>query len=643
LDKSELFFTISSAGHVDHGKTSVIRRLTGIDPDRLKEEKQRQMTTDLGFAHCRIEAPPDEPFSHFAFGFIDVPGHGKFLKNMLAGVGCLDMALLVVAGDEGVMPQTRQHAEILSLLGVHQVLLVITKADLVDETTAQTSESKARSLLEDLKMSVMSSVHVDSLSGKGFDRLLTALQECALKLAVAKIDATQSVDAYMPVDRVFSKAGHGTVVTGTLVRGTLEQGSNVWLEPLGVKARVRGMETFGHAIQQAGGGQRLAVNLATKEGDRLARGAILSGTSLTGTKQILATIQTAYGKGKDIKMAVPIRLYHGTSEHQAKIAWAQNGSTEHCYCQILLEEPLFCLPGERFVARETDGSILGGIILAKSRPRWLNRPKAIQLLDLLAPATKLNLVGAIDFLLDSHPDHLFSKEFLADFVPLASRPDLPNALADARFLDTNGFICKNSFASEIKNKIVSAVKTHAEKAAQNFGEVEISAEKLRTEKFPRINHDIFLALITQIENSKQLKRIGDRLVPWNAPTVKNLGSAVKEEVREILRENFCIEITSIAAQLNKRAEELKSVYAELEKCGEVRFVQKEFLSSSQSIAAAHEALSQLWMEKKSISPSDFKEKINVTRKYAMALLSFFDDELITRRVAEGRILLKPYK
>ena len=641
MDKPELFFTIASAGHVDHGKTSVIRRLTGIDPDRLKEEKQRQMTTDLGFAHCKVEAPPDEPFSHFAFGIIDVPGHGKFLKNMLAGVGCLDMALLVVACDEGVMPQTRQHAEILSLLGVRQVLLVMTKVDLVDEATAAENEAGVRTLLDELKMSIMNAVRLDSISGKNFDLLLPALQKCALTLVAGKKSAVQEIDAYMPVDRVFSKAGHGLVVTGTLVRGTLAQGSNVWLEPLGAKARVRGLETFGHTIQKAEGGQRLAVNLATKEGDRLERGAIISGAELAGTKQILTTLQSAYGKGRELKSPVPIRLYHGTAEHQAKISWAQKSGDHNCFCQILIEEPLFCQPGERFIARETDGNIMGGQVLAKSRPRWLTRQNAIRLLELLV---EQNFAEALDLLLEAHPDHLIAKEFLADFAPLASRARLLNTLADNdRFTQINGLICKTSFALEIQNKIVSAVEAHAAQAAKNFGEFDISVEKLRTEKFPRINHDAFLILVSSLENSKRLKRSGDRLMPWNAPTTKHLGSAAMDEVKAILAQNFCIEIASVIDRLNRKPEELKSIFLELEKNGEARIVQKDFLSSSQSIAAAHRALTQLWQEKKSISPSDFKEKINVTRKYAMALLSFFDDELVTRRNPAGRILLKPFK
>jgi selenocysteine-specific elongation factor len=599
------------------------------------------MTTDLGFAHCSVEVPAGEPFSHFAFGFIDVPGHGKFLKNMLAGVGCLDMALLVVACDEGVMPQTRQHAEILSLLGVNQVLVVMTKSDLADETTAARSESGVRSLLDDFKMSIMDSVRVDSISGKGFDRLLLTLQKCAATLVAAKKNAINTFDAYMPVDRVFSKAGHGTVVTGTLVRGTLEQGNNVWLEPLGVKARIRGLETFGHAIEKAEGGQRLAVNLATKEGDRLERGAIISGALLSGTKQVLTTLQYANGKGKEIKVATPIRLYHGTSEHLGKIAWAQKGSADTYFCQILLNEQLFCQAGERFIARETDGSIMGGKVLAKLRPRWLTRQKAIQLLELLAEP---NFAEAVHFLLEAHPDHLMAKDTITDFVPLVSRSDLASILThDDRFMHIDGLICKSSFASELQNKIVNAVELHAAEAANNFGKIEISAEKLRTEKFPRINHDVFLSLVSLLENSKRLKRSGDLLVPWNAPAARNLEAGVKDDLNGILAENFCIEIAAIASRLNKKPEELKPVLAQLEKSGEARIVQKEFVSSAKSIAEAHLALSQLWQEKKEITPSEFKERINVTRKYAMALLSFFDDDLVTRRTTSGRILLKPFK
>ena len=221
-----LYFTVATAGHVDHGKTSVLRCLTGIDPDRLKEEKQRQMTTDLGFAHLNLpsgnESSPD-----IVVGFIDVPGHGKFLKNMLAGVGGIHMALLVVAADEGPMPQTVRHVKILSLLGIRQAVVVLTKIDVAPPARQTEVTEKVRSLLETYGLECLDIVPVSCTQVKGFDQL----RQC-LKKSLSHVEPPPSLSgALLPIDRVFSKSGYGVVITGTLVRGSLAVGTRSRLSP----------------------------------------------------------------------------------------------------------------------------------------------------------------------------------------------------------------------------------------------------------------------------------------------------------------------------------------------------------------------------------------------------------------------------
>lgn len=272
LEKNSIvYFTVATAGHVDHGKTSLLRALTGIDPDRLKEEKLRGLTTDLGFAHLSLKS--DDGSATTKIGFVDVPGHGKFLKNMLAGVGGIDMALLVVAADEGPMPQTDQHAKILALLGVKNVLLIVTKIDLASVEEQQSAALAAQKMLAKYDLICVNSIFVSSTTKRGLDEIVPALL-IGLKNVV---DRTERLDSpvYLPIDRVFTKTGYGTVVTGTLVRGTLDVGSNVLVEPGSLSARIRGMESFGKSINKAHAGQRLAINLVLKQTKPLERGQAL--------------------------------------------------------------------------------------------------------------------------------------------------------------------------------------------------------------------------------------------------------------------------------------------------------------------------------------------------------------------------------
>ncbi|MBX9694182.1 MAG: hypothetical protein K2Z81_17495, partial [Cyanobacteria bacterium] len=274
--KPTLHFTLATAGHVDHGKTSVLRALTGIDPDRLKEEKERQMTTDIGFAHLRlspsvIDAAGKDAISAFkkklgevgaegkedgelVVGFIDVPGHGKFLKNMLAGVGGIDLALIVVAADEGPMPQTVQHVKILSLLGVRKCIVVLTKIDLVGDDEKQFATQEIHDLVGRLGIEVLETVPVSAVKGVGIENLRSAIVRQVMQLparTTVNDSIGQPLPAYLPIDRVFSKSGYGVVVTGTLVYGHIKVGDNVFIEPGHSQARVRGLETFNRKLNEA--------------------------------------------------------------------------------------------------------------------------------------------------------------------------------------------------------------------------------------------------------------------------------------------------------------------------------------------------------------------------------------------------------
>jgi selenocysteine-specific elongation factor len=379
----DVYFTLATAGHVDHGKTSLIKALTGTNPDRLKEEQERQMTTDLGFAHLILPAPGKDGaagIGTLGLGFIDVPGHGKFLKNMLAGVGGIELALLVVAADEGPMPQTVQHIKILSLLGVSKAVVALTKADLVDQSRCAIVETKVRALLERFNISVVGLECVSTVKGEN-GQGIAALKETLAKTlanlnlkpssassapsspapvssssssssssapapaapappapasppASSKANAAPAaaVAGYLPIDRVFAKSGYGTVVTGTLVEGSFKVGDQVTIEPGGVAARIRGLETFGQAQEVARAGQRLAINLSAKEHKvTLIRGlCVLGGTKNVTSDLFLHVLDfgaendSDEGAEKKYKLTPqPIKLYHGTMEAAGSLRWLE--------------------------------------------------------------------------------------------------------------------------------------------------------------------------------------------------------------------------------------------------------------------------------------------------------------------------------
>jgi selenocysteine-specific elongation factor len=660
LGNDDLYFTVSTAGHVDHGKTSVLKRLTGIDTDRLKEEKERQMTTDLGFAHMRLPAP--QSFGedrYFQVGFIDVPGHGKFLKNMIAGVGALDMALLVVAADEGPMPQTLQHLEILSLIGVTRVLLVVTKIDLVNEQKVQSTIASVSKLLADHNLEMLQVACVSCVADSGFAQLKEAIATCLSKIPSRTISTLKDMPIYLPIDRAFSIVGHGLVVTGTLVRGTVRQGDTVWIEPLGAKARIRGLETFGHAIERANPGQRLALNLAVKDHDKVRRGQSILGVSSSKTQTMFAVLQAFAGTKKGQKLEIepqPLRLYHGTSEIAGHLRWCEEVSAIsaqtqapqaglqkraqlpfHCLAQIALEEPLIAEPDESFIVRFGDDELAGGTILLKSRPRWLGRKQLIEFANLLL---NNHFENAVLWFAQHAPQKILKIEALDLFMPLQWREKiLPSLIESDRMTQIGEFLISPNDLNDLQLQLQGKLSELEDSSSDYSG---ITLEKLRRSFSPPVERVIFDDVIDRLLQSNGIIKKGEKVLSARAKdkSKAQVNPLSVASVEKALANYVCIEVKELATACNLKESEVERAIKELEEQHKAKLIAHEFACSAQSIKRAHEILSQLWIEKQQITPSDFKERINITRKYAMAMLSYFDDTLVTRRVASGRVLLK---
>ncbi len=385
-----------TAGHIDHGKTALVRALTGIDTDRLEEEKRRGISIDLGFAH--LDLAPD-----LRIGFVDVPGHERFVKNMLAGVGGIDLVLLVIAADESIKPQTREHFDICRLLGIAQGVVVLTKADLVDRDTLILARLEAEDFVAGSFLEGAPIVEVSSTTGEGLDELRTRLTELA-----AKIPAKDSSRFFrLPIDRAFSMHGFGTVVTGTLISGSVAREQEVELHPGGRRLRVRGIQVHGQAAERALAGQRTALNLAGIEPLELARGMVLAEPGRFHATNVIDCALDLLPSAKPLKNRAPVHFHSGTAEVEAEVRLLETDAAlrpddalrpgARAFVRLVLRNPLLLAPGDRFIIRMFSPvvTIGGGVVIDITGRRYRRGDRAGQRLGVLergTPAERVTLL-----------------------------------------------------------------------------------------------------------------------------------------------------------------------------------------------------------------------------------------------------------
>jgi len=383
---------VGTAGHVDHGKSTLIRALTGIDPDRLREERERGMTIDLGFAWLTLPGGAD-------VGIVDVPGHQDFIRNMLAGVGGIDAVILVVAADEGVMPQTREHLAILELLGVERGVVALTKRDLVDDEWAALVRAEVRAALAATPLKDAPMVEVSATSRQGIAALVASL-EIVLGAAPPRRDVDRP---RLPIDRAFTMIGFGTVVTGTLVDGTLSVGEEVELVPSGLRGRIRGLQTHRRAIDSARPGSRVAANLTGIDKEAIARGMVLShpGT-IASTTAFGARLSLLHGVSGPLDHDDAVRVHSGTAEAIARASVLEGGPISpggSAWVQLRLATPMAVAVGDRFVIRRPSPSetLGGGTVADASGERARSRGDALAALARRsAPAPADRLLASFD-------------------------------------------------------------------------------------------------------------------------------------------------------------------------------------------------------------------------------------------------------
>ena len=626
---------VGTAGHIDHGKTALVKALTGIDADRLEEEKRRGITIDIGFAHLELPTPGGETLR---LGFVDVPGHERFVRNMLAGIGGIDVVLLVIAADESIKPQTCEHFDICRLLSVRRGITVLTKSDLVDPETLDVVRLEVEDFLRGTFLGQPSPiVPVSSLTGAGIEDLKRALVRVASE--VPSRDA--SSHARLPIDRVFSMKGFGTVVTGTLISGAIHKEVELEVFPKGKRVRVRGIQVHGAPSDQAVAGQRTAVNLAGATTEELARGMTLAPPATFNPTSRVDVQLSLLPSAKPLKDRARVHFHSYTSETIATVVLygkKQVSPGETAFAQLRLRDSTLLLPGDRFIIRKFSPVITigGGVVIENAPPAKIK--------DVTAYIAHLSSIAG-----ESRPDALRAR------VLFAAARGMTVAQAVARTAWTsqqvasvasslpeisrvNDFLISNSVLDGLRKRLVAELDAFHRKNPLVAG---ISREELRGQ-FPDASAEILTYALESVLKEKRVEFAGDLV------RLSGRGVAMKDEEAESQK---IIEAAFASAGLKVPA--LKDVLAGLkvdkaraQKIVTLLLRDKVLVKISGELVFHRDTLADLrkrMAAEKAKSPridvASFKDLTGVTRKYAIPLLEYLDREHVTRRVGDERVIL----
>ncbi len=633
---SEAFKIVGTAGHIDHGKSALVRTLTGTDPDRLQEEQERGITIDLGFAHLDLG-------DALRVGFIDVPGHERFVKNMLAGIGGIDAVLLVVAADESIMPQTREHLAICELLGVRTGVVAITKCDLVDAEIADLVELEIRDLLAGSSLADAPIIKTSAEDGHGLDTLRDTLAE--VLQAVAGRTDTGSVR--LPVDRVFTVRGFGTVVTGTLLSGSIGAGDELELLPAGTTVSVRGTQVYGAPIDRAIGGQRAAINLQGIDVDQVQRGdQLVTRNAMSPTYMLDARLNLL--PGHELKQQQRVRFHHGAAEILCRVAVLDAdavGEGGSALVQLRLESPYPCYPGDRFVIRRYSPmlTIGGGVVIDNLAAK--HRAHDAQLLEYLTILEK----GSAD-------------ERLAAIVGAAGAEGIGAAALRQRWAPTGSDIAAVATRLAAADTLVVTRRDplHVVDAAhfENLRVATLEAIDAFHRKQPlqpaMPKRELVAALprgLPSLVFDSVIDRLRDQETLHNKADGFALDShgitltAAQERLRDALLELYegaawaPPSFSEAAQRVDAAASDVESVFHLLLREGGLVRLRDDLVLHAARLDELIEQLQARHAAGDEFSVADFKGWTGVSRKHAIPLLEYLDQQRITRRVGDKRVRL----
>ncbi len=623
---------IGTAGHIDHGKTTLIKALTGIETDRLKEEKKRGITIELGFAYF------DLPSGRRA-GIVDVPGHEKFIKNMLAGVSGIDLVLFIVAADEGIMPQTVEHFDILNVLGVEKGIIVLTKADMVDEEMLELVTDDVLEYIEGTAFENSPIIPVSAITGMNLDLLADTIDKETFSIK----EHNDQAPFRLNVDRVFTMKGHGTVITGTLLEGTIFVDDEIEIYPENVKTKARSIQVHGIDSDKAFAGQRTAINLTNIKKEDIKRGDVLAKPdSLTTTHIIDVSIKLLEHSKRELRHGSRVKFYHGTQEVIARLILLDREKItpgEEAFAQFRLEKPTACKHGDRFVLRfyspmETIG---GGIILdSKATKHKRYNSDVIESMFLIEK-------GSIDELIISMIEkekNLFVS--LDDIMKQISESELIINEGMVKLVSENTILqlVKNNYSHVEKiNKLIEEIviflnKYHDENPLKSG----VNQEEIRSKFLKNIKKSQFDALMNYfVENG--IVKSDNGIISLKSFQIKLSKEQMikKDEILKMFKKSEFKPptIKQLQAQYSKKEYELINI---LINEGLLVKINSDMIFEKNFYLSAKKDIILYIQENKLIKVKDLKDLMDISRKYSVPLLEHFDDVKLTKRVEDYRIL-----
>ena len=634
---------IGTAGHIDHGKSALVRALTGTDPDRLKEEKARGITIDLGFAHLELDG--------LTLAFVDVPGHERFVRNMLAGAGGIDVVMLVVAADESVMPQTREHFQICRLLRVPAGLIVLTKYDLADADMRELARMEIKDLVAGSFLDDAPIVEVSSKTGKGLDQLRDVLS----RTAVALPGRSAQGPARLPVDRVFSVKGFGTVVTGTLVSGSVAVEDSLEVLPRGRTVKVRGVQVHGKGAASASAGHRVALNLGGAEAGQVERGDTLSSPgALQPTRRIDALLDVL-PEARPIRHGSRVRFHQGTTEVLGRVAVAARreagptseiGAGASGFARIRFERPAVLTRGDRFILRAYSPTITigGGVTLDPHPARGAIRTSAgLARFEKLAAGMGASPDAAIEAFLEERQEGGLAMTALAARAGLTAeqtRAAAARLVTRGRALVIEAHVIAREPVERLRTRLIAAVEAHH--AAEPLSE-GLSREEARERIFGRAAAPVFEHVVaTLVQEGRMAGR--DRLsLAGRQVTLSEEEAHVHTALDRLYRE------AGLAPpDLASAASAAGMPLATAERMSRLMLKQKSLVKIDTLLFHADvvaklkddvRALKAGGAATPKVDVGSFKEKYGISRKFAIPLLEYLDRERVTRRVGDARVVL----
>ncbi len=627
---------LGTAGHIDHGKTSLVKALTGVDTDRLKEEKERGITTELGFTF--LDLP-----SGVRMGIVDVPGHEKFVKHMVGGVWGIDLVALVIAADEGVMPQTREHLDICKLLNVKKGLVVLSKIDLVDQDLLELVKEEVSEAVRDTFLRAAPIVPVSSVTGKGIPQLLSTLDLLSQEIEGRPTDGLFR----LPIDRVFTMKGFGTVVTGTMISGTLSLGETVQILPAGLEGKVRNLQVHNRSVESAVAGERTAINVQGIETSSVERGAVLvRPNTLRPTQLVDGYLEYLPDAPRPLKHRSMVRFHIGTALTHASVFLLDREELlpgKGGFVQLRLEHPVVALPQDRFVIRSSAAiQTVGGGVILDSHPEKHRRYASSVTADLsllkdgtdeqaLRQHIQRSGMGGITL------EDLLSRvemspgEIQANLRGMAEKGDL--FIIDPEKLK----VIEKEQYQRLREFVLVQLDEFHRRSPMKSG---LSKEELRTKLPPEVDVKLFQILMNQLIESKEVILEKDKLrLPGHQISSADEKGLIKRVEASVLKGGLQPPSPKeLSDEWSEGNEKIRAVFEHLVHEGVLVKIKGDIYVHQAAVENLKKELVAYLKTHQEITTPQFKEMTKVSRKYAIPLIEYFDQSKLTLRVGEKRVL-----